>query len=200
MKLEYGHVTWPDEDLKLKIWADRLWAAGWWCNIPSFEVFTSPDCRDVNWWIKCNQPLYRYWSLVEWIRLEFKDWKLVKAHADKNDDILQEMIKIEWMKQVWECSLTDARTSKITKFMAETLFDENVWWKYWNTHIALGMWFDECFNWDKSKLDDPEFKKSIWLNTSAEHVDIISTADRTVTATLADWSEKIIYENGMFTI
>jgi leucyl aminopeptidase (aminopeptidase T) len=30
------------------------------------------------------------------------------------------------MRQVGEFSLTDARTSKITKFMAETLFDENV--------------------------------------------------------------------------
>lgn len=84
--------------------------------------------------------------------------------------------------------------------MAETLFDENVWWQYGNTHIALGMAFDECYNGDKSKLDDPEFKKSIWLNSSAEHVDIISTANRTVTAILGDGSEKIIYENGMFTI
>ena len=199
MKIQYVHVVWPDEDLKVKIGSDRAWAAGSGCNIPSFEVFTSPDCRDINWWVRFNQPLYRYGSLIEWIELEFKDWFVTKASAKKNDNILQDMIKIEWMKQVWEFSLTDARTSKITKFMAETLFDENVWWKYWNTHIALGMWFDECFNWDKSKLDDPEFKKSIWLNTSAEHVDIISTADRTVTATLADWSEKIIYENGMFT-
>lgn len=200
MKIQYVHVVWPDEDLKVKIWSDRAWAAGSGCNIPSFEVFTSPDCRDVNWRIRINQPLYRYGSLVEWIELEFKDGFVVKASAKKNDNILQDMLKIEWMKQVGEFSLTDARTSKITKFMAETLFDENVWWQYGNTHIALGMWFDECFNWDKANLDDPEFKKSIWLNMSAEHVDIISTANRTVTATLEDGSEKIIYENGMFTI
>ena len=200
MKIQYVHVVWQDEDLKVKIWSDRSWAAGSGCNIPSFEIFTSPDCRDINWRVRFNQPLYRYGNLIEWIELEFKDWFVTKASAKKNDNILQDMIKIEGMKQVWEFSLTDARTSKITKFMAETLFDENVGWKYGNTHIALGMWFDECFNWDKAKLDDPEFKKSIWLNTSAEHVDIISTADRTVTATLEDWSEKIIYENGMFTI
>ena len=200
MKIQYVHVVWPDEDLKVKIWSDRSWAAGSGCNVPSFEIFTSPDCRDINWRVRFNQPLYRYGNLIEWIELEFKDWFVTKASAKKNDNILQDMIKIEGMKQVWEFSLTDARTSKITKFMAETLFDENVGWKYGNTHIALGMWFDECFNWDKAKLDDPEFKKSIWLNTSAEHVDIISTADRTVIATLEDWSEKIIYENGMFTI
>lgn len=200
MKIQYVHVVWPDEDLKVKIWSDRAWAAWSGCNIPSFEIFTSPDCRDVNWRVRFNQPLYRYGNLIEWIELEFKDGFVVKASAKKNDNILQDMIKIEWMKQVWEFSLTDARTSKITKFMAETLFDENVWWQYGNTHIALGMAFDECYNWDKSKLDDSEFKKSIGLNTSAEHVDIISTANRTVTATLEDGSEKIIYENGMFTI
>ena len=200
LKLEYVHVIGPDEDLKLRIWADRLWAAWWGCNIPSFEVFTSPDCRDVNWWIKCNQPLYRYWNLIEWIRLEFKKWKLVKAHADKNDKILQEMIKIEWMDHLWEFSLTDARVSKITHFMAETLFDENVWWEYGNTHVALWTGFDECFDGDQAKLEDKEFKKSIWLNYSAEHVDVISTAKRKVTWTLSNGEEILIYEDGKFVI
>ncbi len=200
MKLEYVHVIWPDEDLKLKIWANRLRAAWAGCNIPSFEVFTSPDCRDVNWWIKCNQPLYRYWSLVEWIRLEFKKWKLVSAHADKNDNILQEMITIPWMDHIWEFSLTDARISNITHFMAETLFDENVWWKYWNTHIALWLWFDECYRWDKEKLKDLKFKKSVWINRSSEHVDVISTAKRKVIWTLQNWKNILIYENGKFKI
>ena len=200
LKLEYVHVIWPDEDLKLKIWADRLWQTWWGCNIPSYEIFTSPDCRDVNGWIKCNQPLYRYWSLVEWIRLEFKKWKLIKAHADKNDEILQQMIQIEWMDRLWEFSLTDARVSKITRFMAETLFDENVWWKYGNTHVALWLWFDECYAWDKSKLDSPKFKKSIWLNMSAEHVDVISTARRKAIGFLKDWTEILIYKDGKFMI
>ena len=200
LKLEYVHVIWPDEDLKLKIWSDRLWEAWWWCNIPSFEVFTSPDCRDVNGRMKCNQPLYRYWNLVEWIRLEFKDWKLISAHADKNDEILQEMVKIEWMDYLWEFSLTDARISKITHFMAETLFDENVGWEHGNTHIALWRWFDECYAWDKNRLEDVNFKKSIWLNMSPEHVDVISTAKRKVIWILWDGKEILIYENGKFMI
>ena len=200
LKLEYIHVIWPDEDLKVKIWENRIWNASIWDNIPSFEIFTSPDCRDINWRIKCNQPLYRYWSLVEWIRLEFKDWKVVKATADKNENILHEMIKIEWMDHIWEFSLTDARISRITHFMAETLFDENIWWEYGNTHIALWLWFDECYAGDQSKLDDKEFKKSIWLNFSAEHVDVISTAPRKVIWILPNWEEILIYENGKFKI
>ncbi len=200
LKLEYVHVIGPDEDLKVKIWGDRLWNASIWSNIPSFEIFTSPDCRDVNWRIRCNQPLYRYGTLVEWIRLEFKDWKVIKASADKNEDILHEMVKIEWMDRLWEFSLTDARISRITHFMAETLFDENVGWEYGNTHVALGLWFDECYAWDKSKLDDPEYKKSIWLNFSAEHVDVISTAKRNVVWILPDWEEILIYKDWKFVI
>ena len=200
LKLEYVHVIWSDEDLKLRIWSDRLWKGCRGCNIPSFEVFTSPDCRDINWWVKFNQPLYRYWSLVEWIRLEFKDWKLIKASADKNEDILHEMVKIEWMDRLWEFSLTDARISKITHFMAETLYNENIWWEYGNTHIALWKWFDDCYNWDNEKLNDQEFKKSIWLNVSPEHVDVVSTANRKVVWILKTWEEILIYEDGKFVI
>lgn len=200
LKLEYIHIIGEDEDLKLKIWADRLRAAWWWANIPSFEIFTSPDCRDVNGWVKCNQPLYRYWSLVKWIKLEFKNWEVVSASADEHEEILQEMLKIEWMIQLWEVSLTDASMSKITHFMAETLFDENVWWEYWNTHIALWRWFDECYAWDKNLLDNSDFKKSIWLNMSAEHVDVISTTNRKVIWTLQNGEEIVIYENWHFMI
>ena len=125
---------------------------------------------------------------------------MVKAHADKNDDILQEMIKIDWMDHLWEFSLTDARVSKITHFMAETLFDENVWWKYGNTHVALWIWFDECYAWDKSKLWDLKFKKSIGLNHSSEHVDVISTAKRKVIWILLDGKEILIYKDWKFMI
>ena len=37
-------------------------------------------------------------------------------------------------------------------------------------------------------------------NESHIHTDIVSTTDRTVTATLEDGSELVIYENGMFTL
>jgi aminopeptidase len=110
------------------------------------------------------------------------------------------MVKIEWMDHLWEFSLTDARISKITRFMAETFFDENVGWEYGNTHIALWKWFDECYAGDKSKLDDEEFKKSIWLNFSAEHVDVISTAPRKAIWILKDGSEILIYEDGKFMV
>jgi aminopeptidase len=45
-----------------------------------------------------------------------------------------------------------------------------------------------------------KLEKELGYNESAIHVDMISTADRTVTATLAGGQKKVIYKNGQFTI
>lgn len=199
LKIEYLHIKWEDVDLKIKIWKNRQRLGGWWRNIPSFEIFTSPDWRWTEGWIKLNQPLYRYGQMIKWIKLKFDKWIVVHFEADQNWEVFEQMLKIPNMNKLWEFSLTDSRFSRITKFMAETLYDENVGWKYGNTHIALGKSFDECYVWDIKKLNK-NIKNKIWLNESAEHVDIISTTNRTVTATLADWKKKVIYKDGKFTL
>jgi aminopeptidase len=44
----------------------------------------------------------------------------------------------------------------------------------------------------------PEQFAALGFNTSSIHVDIISTSDRTVTATLKDGSTRVIYARGQF--
>ncbi|HBB04695.1 TPA: hypothetical protein DCZ39_07570 [Patescibacteria group bacterium] len=63
----------------------------------------------------------------------------------------------------------------------------------------MGSAYNETYIGDASKLTDKEVA-DLGFNQSAEHTDIISTKRRTVTATLADGSEKIIYQNGQFTV
>jgi aminopeptidase len=109
------------------------------------------------------------------------------------------MIKSKDADKIGEFSLTDGRVSRITKFMAETLFDENMGGKEGNTHIALGSAYEDCFSGDVSKLTKEESKK-LGFNDSAVHTDIISTAPRRVMAHLKDGSQKLIYENGQFTL
>ena len=83
--------------------------------------------------------------------------------------------------------------------MADTLYDENMGGKYGNTHIALGMAYRDCYQGDPGKVTEKEWEK-MGYNFSSVHTDIVSTTDRTVTATLADGTEKVIYKKGQFTI
>ncbi len=120
----------------MSVGEQRRWLGGRGRNIPSFELFTSPDWRGTEGWIYCNQPLYRYGNLVKGIRLAFVDGLVSEASAEQNEQVLKEMIATEGADRIGEFSLTDRRFSRITRFMAQTLYDENVGGAHGNTHIA----------------------------------------------------------------
>jgi aminopeptidase len=199
LKILKLHVVGPDMDLWIKLGPKRAWAAGGGANIPSFEIFTSPDWRGTDGWIKFNQPLYRYGNLIEGIELEFKNGIVVKSKAKRNEKVLKAMIATKNANKVGEFSLTDKRFSKITKFMAETLYDENVGGPNGNTHIALGSAYKECFVGDVKKVNKREWEK-LGYNDSSVHTDIISTAPRVVTAYLPNGKTKVIYKSGQYTL
>jgi aminopeptidase len=191
------HVVGEDADLWISLGESRQWVGGSGRNIPSFEIFTSPDWRGTNGWIRFNQPLYRYGNLITGIRLAFEDGRVVSATADSSEAVLTEMIATENADKVGEFSLTDRRFSRITKFMAETLFDENVGGPYGNTHIAVGKSYQDCYAGDPDGVSMDEWAR-LGFNESTVHTDIISTTDRTVTATLRDGSERVVYRDGQF--
>jgi aminopeptidase len=193
------HVFGPDVDLWITPGAKRQWLGGGGRNIPSFELFMSPDWRGTEGKIKFNMPLYRYGYLIEGIELEFKNGKVVRSKATKNTRVLKEMIRQKNADKVGEYSLTDRRFSRITKFMAETLFDENVGGQNGNTHIALGNSYAESYTGDVSKLNPAALQK-LGFNDSSVHTDIMSTTPRTVSAHMKDGSERVIYKGGEFTL
>ncbi|MFM2340011.1 MAG: hypothetical protein RLZZ360_647 [Candidatus Parcubacteria bacterium] len=192
------HMLGKDVDLRVSIGANRQWLAGGGNNIPSFEIFTSPNWREVDGWIRFNQPLYVFGSMVEGIELHFKNGEVVQYSAKKNQNLLKQIIETKGGNRLGEVSLTDARISRITKFMADTLYDENVGGKYGNTHVALGSAYRECLLGVAPKSDKDWDK--LGYNDSVVHHDIVSTTDRTVTATLENGKTKVIYKNGQFTI
>lgn len=198
-KIDRLHVKGPDVDLWVKLGEKRQWLAGRGVNMPSFEIFTSPDWRGTNGWIKFNQPLYRYGSKVTGIELEFKNGRVIKSKAKTNERLLKEMIATKGADKMGEYSLTDRRHSRITKFMAETLYDENVGGRYGNTHLALGMSYRDTFSGDVSKLTTKQAEK-LGFNDSSVHTDIVSTTRRTVTAHLKNGKTKIIYKDGEFVL
>ncbi len=101
--------------------------------------------------------------------------------------------------KVGEFSLTDKRFSRITKFMADTLFDENMGGEHGNTHIALGNSYHDCYAGDPKNVKPAQWK-NLGYNESSVHTDIVSTTSRVVTATMKDGSTKVIYKNGQFVL
>ena len=194
------HIKGKNVDLNIELGKKRKWVGGSGRNIPSFEIYISPDWRGTNGWVRFNQPLYRYGSKIEGIEIEFKDGIVKKIKASRGERLLKEMIKIKNANKVGEFSLTDKRLSRITKVMGETLYDENIGGKYGNFHIALGSAFAECFNGDKKNVKESYLKK-IGLNIDCVvHTDIISTDDRVVTAEFENGKETVLYKNGQFQI
>jgi aminopeptidase len=199
MPINSLHVKSENSDLIVGLDRNRKWMGGTGRNIPSFEVFISPDCRRTNGYMTFNQPLYRYGTLVEGVYLEFKDGKVTKATATKNEDVLKEMIATEGADMIGEFSLTDIRFSRIDKFMAETLYDENFGGEHGNTHIAVGNAYKDSYPGDPASVSKEKWKE-MGYNESVVHTDIVSTENRVVTATLEDGTKKVIYENGKFVI
>lgn len=192
------HIKGPDADLWVHLGKKRKWMGGSGRNIPSFELFTSPDWRGTNGWIRFSEPLYRYGNLITGVELWFKDGKVIKSKATKNEKLLKQMIATKNADKVGEFSLTDKRFSRITKFMAETLFDENVGGPNGNTHIALGNAYHDCLADDPSTLNPADWEE-LGFNNSSVHTDIVSTTPRTVTAYMRDGSTQVIYKDGKFT-
>lgn len=199
LDIQKVHIKSKRTDLWIALGSDRKWLGGTGQNIPSFELFISPDWRGTQGHIQFTEPLYRYGNLVENAYLEFKDGVVVKATATKGEQVLKDMIKVENADKVGEFSLTDRRLSKITKFMGETLYDENVGGRYGNSHIALGMSYTDSYPGDQSKVTKAQWKK-MGYNDSVVHTDIVTTENRTVTAYLKNGKTKVIYKDGEFTV
>lgn len=193
------HVEAADTDLWVKLGRDRKWLGGSGRNIPSFELFTSPDWRGTEGHIRFTEPLYRYGALIEGVYLEFKDGCVVKATATKGEDLLREMIAVENADKVGEFSLTDRRFSRITKFMGETLYDENVGGEWGNTHLAVGSAYRDAFKGDPATVSDAQWTE-MGYNNSVVHTDIVATSNRTVTAHLTDGTKVVIYRDGEFQV
>jgi aminopeptidase len=130
--------------------------------------------------------------------LEFKQGKAIKFEAEEGEDfVIKQVAMDKGACRVGEFSLTDKRFSKIDRFMAHTLFDENYGGRYGNCHIALGASYSDTFDGEPAELT-PERKRKLGFNDSALHWDLVNTEKKTVTAHLTSGGKVVFYENGMF--
>jgi aminopeptidase len=192
------HMESKEMDLVLSLGDHRKWLGLSGRNIPSFEIFTSPDWRTVNGTYFSDQPSFINGNVIKDIRLKFHNGSVVYANAGTGNAFLKKRLKTDpGASRVGEFSLTDRRFSKIDCYMADTLFDENFGGTSGNCHIALGGAFDAAYN-GTNPLDSDDQRESLGLNDSAIHWDIINTEPKIVTATLSSGKKQVIYENGVF--
>jgi aminopeptidase len=198
LDVKYFHIVSDYIDLIITPGSKRKWVGISGHNMPSFELFMSPDWRGTEGIYYANQPSFKEGNYVEGVKLEFKKGKVVKIAAKTGRDFIEKQLAIDTgAKRVGEFSLTDKRFSKITKFMANTLYDENYGGQYGNCHLAVGMSYSDTFDGDPSKLTK-KMKADLGFNNSALHWDLVNTENKTIKAHLHSGKTMIIYENGIF--
>lgn len=197
MKIEKVHVVSEHVDLWVKIGANRQWLGGSGRNIPSFEIFTSPDWRGTTGRIKFDVPLYRYGNRISGAEVVFRDGVVVDAKADEGVDLFREMLRVPNADKLGEFSLTDKRMSRIDKFMGQTLYDENYGGDYGNTHVAFGSAYRDAYAGELRSVNEEEWM-AYGFNDSPEHTDLFSIENRSVVAYLANGEECLIYKDGEF--
>lgn len=165
-------------------------------NMPSYEVFTSPDYRKTDGIVYSSKPLVYNSSLIEDFWVKFESGEVIDFGAKTGYDLLKEIIEgDEGSRRLGEAALV-GKNSPIAKtnfVFGETCLDENA-----SCHIALGAGFTECIEgaleMDKEKLE------KIGLNESKNHVDfMIGTDDLTIEAETINGKE-LIFKDGEFNI
>jgi len=145
------HLIGEGVDLKFDIHGDKAKTDLDGDNIPMGEVFMAPVRESLSGWIKFDYPAIESAKEVTDIYLEFREGKVIKATASKNEDFLKEMLNAdENASYVGEFGI--GMNPKVTKFTKNLLFDEKMGG---TIHLALGMAYkdngggnDSVIHWD----------------------------------------------------
>ena len=180
---QYLIYSGPGTDLKIGLADNHEWMGGASkaqngiiCNpnIPSEEVFTTPHAYKVDGTASSTKPLSYQGTLIEDIKVTFKDGKIINSNASKGEEVLKKVLQSdEGASRIGEVALVP-NSSPISQsgiIFFNTLFDENA-----ASHIALGQCYSKCF---KGELDltTEEIKKR-GGNSSMIHIDWMIGSDK----------------------
>ncbi|MCM1264584.1 MAG: aminopeptidase [Candidatus Gastranaerophilales bacterium] len=142
-------------------------------NIPTEEVFTAPLANSAQGKIAATMPLVLNGKVVDDIVLTFKDGKVIKVSASKNEEMLKEHIKSHKnADKLGEVALVaGSPIAKTGRLFKSTLLDENA-----ACHLALGDAYPDCID-GAMEIDDYEeqqkFLKELNINSSTTHDDFM---------------------------
>ena len=162
-------------------------------NIPTEEVFISPMKGVAEGIVYSSKPLSYRGELIENFSIRFEGGKAVEVKAERNEDLLREMISMdEGAAYLGECALVpfESPVNQADVLFYNTLFDENA-----VCHLAMGHGFTNVIkDFDKYTLAEC-YQKGI--NDSMIHVDfMIGTRDLSIVGITRDGRRIQIFENG----
>jgi len=201
LNLTEVHYHSAGTDLTVGLVPETRWSGGgdndpdgiWYMpNIPTEEVFTSPDRRRADGTISLTKPVIVNGQVVDGLRVRFSGGRITDVTATSGaESVLAELDTDEGARSLGEVSLVD-RDSRIAKagiLFHNTLFDENA-----ACHVAWGQSFPFAVAGGLERTDDERFE--IGLNRSAVHTDVvIGGAGMTVTGTGPKGSVEIIRDD-----
>ncbi len=166
-------------------------------NIPSEEVFTSPMRGIADGLVVATKPLSYQGKLIENFWVKFKDGKVIEVGAEKNQDLLEKMVRMdEGASYLGECALIayDSPINNTGILFYNTLFDENA-----SCHLALGRGFNECLEgFENMTVDECE---KAGINNSMIHVDfMIGSKDMSIVGVTKEGDRIQIFKNGNWVI
>ncbi|MDD3938920.1 MAG: aminopeptidase [Bacilli bacterium] len=162
-------------------------------NIPTEECFTAPERGKAEGVVYSTKPLSYQGELIENFHIVFKGGKAVEVHAEKNEELLKQMISMdEFASYLGEVALVpfDSPIRNSGILFWNTLYDENA-----SCHLALGMGYTNCVK-DYGKYTKEELTK-MGVNDSMIHVDfMVGSEDLSIVATTQDGKKVQIFKNG----
>lgn len=142
-------------------------------NMPTEEVFTSPDRRTAEGIVYATKPLSYQGQLIENFSVRFEKGRAVEVKAEKGQDVLEQIISMdEGCHYLGECALVpkESPIHQSGLLFYNTLFDENA-----ACHLALGFGFDECVKGFENMTKEELYE--IGMNDAGNHTDFMIGSD-----------------------
>lgn len=167
-------------------------------NLPTEEVFTTPDFRRTNGKVRVTKPVKVLENLLTGIWFEFKNGKVTDFGTDTGKEILSNYFKTDdGASYLGEVALVDSNSEvyKSGLIFNSILYDENA-----ACHIALGKGFPMCFS-NRDDMITPADMKKYGCNYSLVHTDFMIGSDEiNVTGFDKGGGKTEIIKKGMFKI
>lgn len=192
-------------DLTVGLVENHVWAGGselaqngaeFNPNMPTEETFTMPHRERTHGVVVATKPLNYQGKLIEDFTLTFKDGKVIKATAEKEQAALDALLATDdGSAYLGEVALIshDSPISNMNLLFYNTLFDENA-----SCHLALGRAYPMNIK-DGQAMDEAELKAK-GMNFSLNHEDFMfGSADMKIVGLKND-EEVLIFDQGNFVV